>query len=514
MADTLKRPVRRLKRFWRALHRRVRIAIVFVLVLALAALGFFVWARVTHCGPDVERVDGQCVGITDGTNGHVFGDATGRALDLIGEENTRIAGDPSAVSIAYVVPIPPPGVDDDYATRLAGDIMGVAVAQRQANRTSTVGGPPPIRVLIANIGESGQPSAEPITRLRDMATTGFNQYRLMAVAISGKSLAPLTVAIDTLLTADVPVVISHLTADRLTSLPVTADTALARVAPTTSDEAAAAAAYLRSTGARRTLIVQNTDPEDAYSQDLGKAFRERYPGNGFEIVAPDEPYNGHRKGAANTMPHIVNNLCGQQPPDALFFAGRAPELAELIAAMPYRRCLDRPITVMTGDDGASLAAAVATGSPEVRAGLAANISVAYTALAHPEAWRQAAGAFQPHSADYLTGNAPEAFPTLFPGQSLDDGYAIMAYDAIMTVVRSIRSSQTPLDSPDALIQEFKRIHGIAALPGASGWISLSPTGNTQDKAVPILGIGADGRAKFLQLSSPSGAPCTRGMPQC
>lgn len=500
-------------RFWGDLSRLVRMVIVVVLVVALIALGIFVWGRLTHCGPDIEKVDGQCIGITDGTDGPVFGEATADALRLIGEENTRIAGDPSAVSIAYVIPIPPPGVDDDYATRLGGDIMGVAVAQRQANRTPTAGGPPPIRMLIANIGESRQPAEEPIATLKEMATTGFAEHRLMAVAISGKSLAPMTVAIDALLAADVPVVISHLTADRLTSRPVTADTSLARVAPTTSDEAAAAAAYLRSTGARKTLIVQNTDLEDAYSQDLGRAFRERYPGDNYQIVAPDETYSGKRPGAANTMRGIVNNICQQQP-DALFFAGRSPELAALIAAMPLRTCPERPIKVMTGDDGASLAAAVAAGAPEVRAGLAANVSVAYTALAHPEAWRQAAGAFQPHSADYLTGNAPESFPVLFPHQRLDDGYAIMAYDAVMTVVRSIRSSQTPLGSPGALIQEFKRIHGIGAIPGASGWISLSPTGNTQAKAVPILGIGVDGRAQFLQLSSPSGSPCTPGMPQC
>ncbi|WP_028925378.1 ABC transporter substrate-binding protein [Pseudonocardia acaciae] len=493
----------------------MRLAILAVLALALVGLGIPTWYGLTHCAGGLAKVDGQCIGITDGNQGPVFGDRTAAALRLIGEENARVAGDPSAVSIAYVVPIPPPGTDDDYAARVAEDVMGAAIAQRQANRTKTAGRPdrPPIRVLIANIGKAEQPANGPIGALREMATTGFAEHHLMAVVISGKSSGTPREAIDPLLAAHVPLIIAGLTDDQLTSAPVTANSSIARIAPTTSDEAAAAAAYLRSTGARKTLIVQNTDPRDAYSRDLGRAFREHYPGDGYEIVVPDEVYAGERSGAANTMNAIVTNLCQQQP-DALFFAGRSPELAALVAALSHRPCLNRPIKVVTGHDGATFAAAAASGAPELRNGLSANVSVAYTALAHPESWRNAPGAFQPNAAEYLTCTGPDCFPTLFPGQSLDDGDTIMAYDAIMTAVRAIRSSDPPLGSPAELIQQFKRIHGVGLLPGASGWISLAPNGNAQNKAVPILGIGPDGRTQFVQLSSPSGTPCVPGMSGC
>jgi ABC-type branched-subunit amino acid transport system substrate-binding protein len=515
VSDTSTRFGYRLARLWRELSRLTRLIVVSVLVVALVALGFFAWDRLNRCGPGVAKVDGQCIGITDGTAGAVFGAGTAAALRLIGEENARLAADRSGipvVAVAYVIPIPPPGVDDDYAARLNGDLMGVAVAQRQANRTNTAGDRPLVRVLVANIGESGQPAKEPITSLVEMATTAFAEQHLMAVAISGKSLAPITEAIDTLLGAGVPLIVAHLTADQLTTAPVTPDSALARVAPTTSDEAAAAAAYLRAS-TKRALIVQNTDPEDGYAQDLGRAFRERYAGDGHEIVEPSETYNGRREGAANAMRGIVRNIC-QQRPDAVFFAGRSPELAALVAALPSRPCLDVPVRVMTGDDGASLTAAVAGDAPELRRGLRANASVVYTALAHPDAWRAAPTAFQAGSADYLTGHCPECFPTLFPGYRLDDGYAIMAYDAIMTAVAGIRSPNGPVGSPGALIQEFKRLHGAGSVAGASGWISLTPTGNTINKAVPILGIGPDGAAQFRTLSSPSGTPCTPGTTLC
>lgn len=515
MTDTSRRQGGRLVRLWRELSSLTRSAVVLLLVAALVALGIVVWNWLAYCAPEVAQVDGQCIGITDGTDGPIFGAGTADALRVIGEENARIATDHSGkptVSVAYVVPIPPPGGNDDYAARLNGDLMGVAIAQRQANQTNTLGDRPAIRVLIVNIGDSAKPSKEPIEKLIEMSHAGFAEHRLMAVAVSGKSLDPITEAIDSLVAAEVPVIVSHLTADQVTTSPVSPDSSLARIAPTTFHEAAAAAAYLRSSTSR-ALIVQNTDQVDGYAQSLGAAFRARYPDAGHTILLPDETYNGRREGAANAMRGIVRNIC-QQRPDVVFFAGRSPELAALVAALPSRPCLDLPVRVMTGDDGVSFAVAVAGGAPELHRGLQANASVAYTALAHPSAWRAAPAAFAPGSGDYLTGHCEECFPTFFPGHSLDDSYAIMAYDAIVTAVSAIRSPNGPVSSPGAVIQELKRIHGAGSVAGASGWISLTATGDPINKAVAIVGIGSAGKPEFLQLSSPSGTPCTPGTGLC
>jgi ABC-type branched-subunit amino acid transport system substrate-binding protein len=516
MTDTTRRRRHRFGWFFPNFHPVLRAIIALLLILALTALGIFVGYKVTHCAPEIKKVGDQCIGITDGTDGPVFGAAAATALKLIGEENSRLPADPSGreiVSVAYVIPLPPPGKEDDYANRLSGDIMGVAVAQRQANRTNKFGDRPLIRVLVVNVGDSADPSLEPIDQLIAMTKTGFAEHRLMAVAVSGKSLEPLTGAIDMLVNAKVPVIISHLTAEQVTSAPVTPNSSLARVAPTTSDEAAAAAAYLKPSSSR-ALIVQNSDQEDRYAQSLGMAFRERYSDSGHTVVQPEETYIGGQDGAVNAMPSIVRNIC-QQRPDAVFFAGRAPELRALVAALPARPCLDLPVRLITGDDGASFAAAVAGGAPDLRSGLQANASFAYTSLAHPEAWRKSPGAFALGSADPLTGDCPDCFPTLFPGRSLDDSYAILAYDAVMTAVAAIRPREGTVSSPAAVINRFKRLHGIdGAVAGASGWISLSPTGSTIEKAVPIIGVAPDGKAQFLELSSPSGTPCTPGKTPC
>jgi ABC-type branched-subunit amino acid transport system substrate-binding protein len=505
----------RLREWWDDLRPLWRRLLVAVLIAAVAYVVYLIAENRWYCAADITRVDGGCVGITDGSHGDVFGAGTADALRLIGEENARIAADPGGkdiVSIAYIVPIPPPGVEDDYAVRLSGDVMGAAVAQRQANRTTTLGGDRPlIRLLVANVGDSANPAQEPVEKLIEMTRSGFAEQKLMAVAVSGKSLEPQIGVIDALVAADVPVLVSHLTAEQVTFTPITADTSLVRVAPTTSDEAAALAAYLRPSSSR-ALIVQNSDQNDRYAATLGSAFRDHYTDTGHTIVPPDETYRGGPT-AANAMDDILVNIC-QQRPDVVFFAGRAAELSPFVAALPKRTCLDHPIRVVTGDDGASFAEAVARGVPGLREGLQANASVAYTSLANPDAWRASPDMFAPGTADFLTGTCADCFATLFPDHDLDDSYAIMAYDAVLTAVTAIRQPDDSVNTPDAVIQEFKRLHGPKAVAGASGWISLAANGNPVEKAVSIMGVVPDGSTRFLELSSPSGTPCKPGTPPC
>lgn len=503
----------RLRVWWEDLRPLWRRLIAAVLVVAVASVVYVFVERHWYCTADIARVDGGCVGISDGSHGDVFGAGTAEALRLIGEENARIAADPGdrdIVSIAYIVPIPPPGVEDDYAARLSGDVMGAAVAQRQANRTNTLGDRPLIRLLVANVGDSADPAQEPVEKLIEMTRSGFAEQKLMAVVVSGKSLEPQIGVIDKLVEADVPVLVSHLTAEEVTSTPITADTSLTRVAPTTSDEAAALAAYLRPSSSR-ALIVQNSDQGDRYAATLGTAFREHYTDAGHVVMA-DETYRSGPT-AANAMDDILVNIC-QQRPDVVFFAGRAAELSPFVAALPKRTCLDHPIRVVTGDDGASFAEAVERGAPGLREGLRANASVAYTSLANPDAWQASPDMFAPGTADFLTGTCADCFATLFPDRDLDDSYAIMGYDAVLTAVTAIRQPDDSVSTPDAVIQEFKRLHGPKAVAGASGWISLAATGDPVEKAVSIMEVVPDGSARFLQLSSPSGTPCTPGTPPC
>jgi hypothetical protein len=99
----------------------------------------------------------------------------------------------------------------------------------------------------------------------------------------------------------------------------------------------------------------------------------------------------------------------------------------------------------------------------------------------------------------------------------------MGYDALLVAVRTIRPggglNGAPLtinDSPRLVAQELKRIHGIGAVAGASGWISLDNAGNPKNKAMPILKMQPDGTVVFDQLAAPQGTPCEPNLhpPNC
>lgn len=521
----------RLRLWWLRRGRVARVLLVSLVVVVVCG-GVVVGAYVsTHCAWGVDRTGGQCIGLLDGSDPGLLGADVKPALRAIGEENARVAAEQArrpSVTIGYVMPLAAPGVDDQYDRQLVGDLMGVAVAQRQANRTNTLGDGPAIRVLVANVGDSSDPHQEPIDQLIEMSRDRSAPSPLLAVAVTGKSLEPLTRAIDTMLAAKVPVILSHLTAEQVTSGPVPPDTSLARVAPTTADEAAAAAAYLRSTNKHHVLIVQNTDQQDRYAQSLGAAFRASFadPARQYNVEAPDETYVGSADGVGIAMKNILRDICLRRP-DAVWFAGRSPELAKLVAQLPLRPCLGQPFEILTGDDGAGFAASVARGDAELSRGLQANASVAYIALAHPQAWdwaklnanaadqatKDLAAAFPPNSAAFLTGGCADCFPKLFPGRSLDDSYAIMAYDAMLTMIDAIRSGG-PASSPSGVVQQLKQIHGSGLVAGASGWISLRPDGYPNHKAVSIVGVRSDGRSDFVRLSAPDGKPCTPNDPSC
>jgi hypothetical protein len=87
----------------------------------LAFIGVVVFGAVRYCDyPDLTRGDGRCIGITDGSDGPVFGAGTAEALRAIGAENARLDANSDGrqvVSLAYVMPLPPPGKDDAYAAR-------------------------------------------------------------------------------------------------------------------------------------------------------------------------------------------------------------------------------------------------------------------------------------------------------------------------------------------------------------------------------------------------------------
>lgn len=492
--------------------------------LSLVLLGALVWTFVVtpliSCGPDVERVDDQCIGVTDGRvmlNADLAG-----VLDKIRQENERVEQEDErvespasrSVSIAYLLPLPKASDRPADVSRLRHELEGAHIAQLQANQTKTLGEEPLVRLLVANPGDQSSQWQRVVPALLAKVE---GPERLVTVVATGKTLSGTVEAIDALRSGGVPVVTSRLAGDSLTKLnpeALAVRGGLARMASPASDQAAAAAAYLKPSTSR-ALIVRDENPADIFLKSVDEGFRKAFEDDTHMVVEPSESYNSQFGGVANAMSRMLRNIC-QQEPDVILFAGRSSALESFVQALPRRPCLEVPIRVMGHGDTVDFATIVALGGPELREGLNANASVIYTAQTHPDSWEASPEIFPSAATRQLSSTCDQCLKNVFPGETLEDTGAIMGYDAIVTAVAAVRPDQGAgiNDTPDLVSQEFKRLHDAGAVPGASGWISLDPLGKPVNKATVILQVESDGALKFVQVSSALGTPCVPDVSPC
>lgn len=490
------------RRWFSRLALPVRIALITVVTVLVAVGVRWVYLELRTCGTDVDSVDGQCIGVTDGTV--TLTPDLADVLSKIRQENAEVknSGLP-AVSVAYLI-AEPKSANDAGAITSRHELEGAYLAQRIANGTRTKANEPLLRLLVANDGDSSEHWKQVSATLADKVG---QPERLVAVIATGSTLAGRQAAIAALTARRIPVIASRLTGDHLT--PPEAQSpmqGLVRLAPSNSDQVAAAAGYLkRESGMTRALLVRDINPADEFSRSLGDAFQATFPDDTHTVLTPAEKYNSQLGGVEHTMKGMLPNIC-QQRPDVIFFAGHGKELVELVKALPDRPCKLR-INIMAADAAVNFATAVAQGDDQLSSAINGDVSVRYTGLAHPGSWGASPESFKPGLPELFQSPCKEiCFQEFFRSASLDDGAAIIGYDAITTAARAIHPGATVNDLPNLIIQEFNRLHGTTAVPGASGWISLD-NGNPINKAIPILEVRPDGTVTFVQLSSPRSSPC-------
>ncbi|WP_216216515.1 ABC transporter substrate-binding protein [Amycolatopsis aidingensis] len=471
-----------------------------LLAVALVAVFVVVPEIESRCGDGVRKrgENSECVGVTDGS--YVFSPQLTGVTEAIRAENEQVVKDAADsddypyVTVAVLLPMTLTGNDIVSAEWVRHQLQGAHLAQRRANRTATWGSSPRIRLLLANPG-SRLNHWEPVV---DDLIGRVESERLVAVTGIGLSLDTARDAIERLSQHRIPVVASHLAADEFSEVP-----GFLRVSPTSSTYGAAAADYVRST-AHTATIVQDANPGDLYPQTLVTAFTDTFADDTHRIVGRTEVYDSSLPGIENTFLQMMPNICGNEA-EVVYFAGRENHLPAFVAALAQRPCLDRPVTVLTGD-----LAQVGPPGPEMRRGLQTDVTVLGPGLAHPDAWRNEPQAFNPAVVDGFQNPDPKCehcFREVFAGERLDDGIAILGHDAVVTVVWAIRN--IPRAAPETVtardvLQARNRLHGELAVPGASGMISFDERGDPVNKAVPILRVRLDDTPEYVQLSTPSG----------
>lgn len=155
------------------------------------------------------------------------------------------------------------------------ELQSAHIAQLQANRTKELGDQPPIRLLIANSGDRSSQQQRVVPALLAMVN---GPERLVAAVATGNTVQSTLDAIEALRSGGLPVVLSRLAGDGLSNQEESATVpgGLAKLAPSGSDQGAAAAAYLKPI-ASRALIVRDTNPADTYLRALVEAFRDAFP---------------------------------------------------------------------------------------------------------------------------------------------------------------------------------------------------------------------------------------------
>lgn len=492
---------------WEIRFRRYMALLVTAVLVAAAVWGGLELAKEDRsCAKGVARPEGSddCVGVS--TTAYDFGRSqfsdTVRAID---RENRSLKPG-SYVTVALYLPFTTsaPGSLGDIQHQL----QGAYLAQYQANHDVT-GQTPSIRLVLANPGADGAYWPGVVDRLDEMAQ---GPDRLRAVAGIGQSTDNNKKAVRELTRRGIPVIGSSITADDLANGQDGKDPypGLARVSPTNTDEARAIASFARVSGGQALLVYDKTG--DPYTRTLQKSFETLLPGSPYEAQPFTPPADRTQEGTtANTFRQIAQLVCDTpKSTNTILFAGRHTQLRQFINALGARGCTDHRLTVLTGDEGSYLA-----GDKKLdRSALSRNLTVRYTALAHPDAWRNETATTGGSAADAATlaelvGRGKQAPVGPIGPVSLDDGQLTIAYDAMRLTVQGLREA-TPsgwtAPRPADVVNQWSLMKGSQRVNGASGWICLDVHGNPYDKAVPIVELTPSGGSRFVKIAWPEGKP--------
>lgn len=469
------------------LRKWIKVAAVAVAVVVIAGgIVYLVRRDTTRCADGVARhgPHNECVGVSDGS--YVFAEELRQAEEKIRAENDWVLRQHREyVNIAYLEPMTL--VDNDVTTYTAvrHGLEGAYLAQRRANRTNEWNGEKPlVRLLLANPGSQArqwQPVIDQLAGATD--PTG----KVAAVAGLGQSIGGTLDATKRLSEHKMIMVGQVITANDFSDVD-----RLARVVPTNTNEISALVEHLKI-DTKRAMLIQDTNRDDQFATNFGELFRKFYPQDGRLLIEPVEEYESSDENT-NNFQRIAPEICVANP-DAILFAGRFRDLTRFLDVLAHRPCPQVRLRILTGDTILDV-----TGNEQVRRDLGANIQLEYLHLADSHAWEIPGWdpALNQSTAYFTTPHGDGTFRGEFPGESLDDGLAVLAFDAVGTAVSSVREGA-----------DLTRLHDQSAIAGASGWISLN-SGDPERKAMSLLTLtaapGATTTTVTRKITSCTGTP--------
>jgi hypothetical protein len=194
---------------------RPAVLVVVVLSLVLAtAVAWGINTLVNACGgpgSGVSRVDGECVGVTDGS--YVFDPALADVEAKIAAENARVAGSGHTVTVALLNLMTVNNTSPVSLAEVVNQLEGAYTAQYRANQTNDLGDPSPlIRLVLANEGSHENQWQPVVHQIEGMVG---DQDPLVAVTGLGVSVKQTEDGAKDLAAHHIPMVGALTTADEL-----------------------------------------------------------------------------------------------------------------------------------------------------------------------------------------------------------------------------------------------------------------------------------------------------------
>jgi hypothetical protein len=272
---------------------------------------------------------------------------------------------------------------------------------------------------------------------------------------------------------------------------------LLNVSPSNHDFVAALANYLDAGQHPDTALIMRDTADDDYTNNLYDDTRAVFK----TWIVAEEQFTGQGRDPGGQLPsfsYVTQNVCLVHP-RYVFFTGRPSDLKRFIDALTAQNCAGHPpITVVAGATGLSSSSL----SNEARR---QNISILFATSDNAEKWERD---FQQHP----TASGYGTFHQLYQEQlrpvtvaALQDGYAVMHYDAVLTLVRAIRLAANDPALTDAqraappaltdIVRDLTAINGNYKIEGASGTLEYSSSpdsaGRAEHKQVPVVLGGTD-----------------------
>ncbi|NYH52884.1 hypothetical protein HNR06_002473 [Nocardiopsis arvandica] len=473
-----------LRRWWRLLVP----ALVLLLVVPVALY----WDVFTCGGPTsgVRLVDGQCVGVTDGS--YLYHEQYTEVQNNIEEENDRVAkeADGHVVRIALLGTLTFGDVSPMDPVRMVRSLEGAYTAQMRANHSPHFGDESPgIQLYLANMGgQQGQ--WEPVVSdLVSMAEDEENP--LVAVIGMGVSIDSTRNVAARLNTHGIPMVSSAVTADGLAQ-PETPG--LVRAAPSNTEYVRALRTYLDDLEepVRATLVYDANEP-DLFVDSLREAYENQL---GVYIAGPPQKYMGTTVGdppKSGLFDTVVRNVCVTET-DTVFFAGRAPDLKEFIASLAHRSCTGQPFRVLFSAIGLT-----AMDDEEVKGYLEdGDITLVYASATDPR-WstRDPSADKPPHYMSFV--NAFHEYVGNDDPTALNNGYALINHDAFAVAASAVRLTNTmDLEGAPPTLEEVSfqlmLLNSAHRVRAGGGVLSYSEEhgGEAVGRYVPVVELPVEG----------------------